>query len=427
VIAAGGEMHFVMGDQPGRTWPANKDPVIFSETKTETHFSIAGVAASKKQVRPHELFWVKFSLQHRGTPGTKMVRLLVNGQEYARRHYMVKTDDLLIDSMSCRLYVPGKKQVKIEGANDVVIEVIKTPVPGADQPVIDDLVVKPVIKKGEVQRLSFSIQNIDGMDHVFVVPVMMNGAVVQHKNVTLKPGEKRTVSAVWPMTGTGMQLIVVKDKSARCKVFDNNTASAILDLDLQHTVGDSIVPDRSGFLNSGKVMTTSRAFFSVSHDSILLGKDCYIEVPNSASLDRMDETITMMAWVFPMADDNDLVDLLTKGDNHVLQLAGNKTLGFFAGGWGRGDCIVNLPANWKNNWHHIAGVCNGKQLLVYIDGELKGSTRLEQAAGLSVSNKWIIGRNEEFPLQRVFNGYMKGVKVFAAPLTEAEIREVMVQ
>jgi hypothetical protein len=36
-----------------------------------------------------------------------------------------------------------------------------------------------------------------------------------------------------------------------------------------------------------------------------------------------------------------------------------------------------------------------------------------------------LGRNEEFPSARIFNGYMDKVKVFAAPLSEKEINELM--
>jgi len=60
-------------------------------------------------------------------------------------------------------------------------------------------------------------------------------------------------------------------------------------------------------------------------------------------------------------------------------------------------------------------------LHIYIDGQLKGSSPAEGHVNLSVANKWNIGRNEEFPSRRIFHGYIKGVKVFAAPLQGADI------
>jgi len=139
----------------------------------------------------------------------------------------------------------------------------------------------------------------------------------------------------------------------------------------------------------------------------------------------MGETITMLLWVLPIGKNDGLVDLFTKGDYHVLQVAGNKQLTFFAGGWGRGECGAPSPANWFNNWHHLAGVCDGNSLKVYIDGALKGTTRLPDRINLSVPNKWTIGRNEEFPGQRIFDGYMDHIKIFAAPLSANEIMAIM--
>lgn len=425
LIVGGGEMHFVMGNQPAKQWPADKDPVIFSETITGSRISVTGIAVAKKKVNPHELFQVVFSLENQGSPGTKIVQLLIDGQEYGRKNCMLPTGSRLTDSIACRLYKPGKHYLRIGGGHYVVIEVANTHVPGADQPAISDLVVKPIIRQGEKQPVSFSVQNIDGVVHAYSIPILLNDSLIDRKRISLQPGEQRIISALVSIPREGMQAITVKDKRAIFKAYTDSKASVILDLDLRQRVRDSLVQDKSGFGNNGKIITTHGRPSPTPGDSILLGNDCYIEIPSSASLDRMGETITMMAWIFPTTDNTGLIDVLTKGDNHVLQLTGNKTLSFFAGGWGRGDCTVDLPNNWKNNWHHIAGVCDGKNLHVYIDGDLKGSTTLEEAINLSVSNKWTIGRNEEFPLQRIFNGYMDQVKVFAAPLTAEEIRSVM--
>jgi hypothetical protein len=150
-----------------------------------------------------------------------------------------------------------------------------------------------------------------------------------------------------------------------------------------------------------------------------------VQVPNTYSLDHIDSTITVMAWVYPKASSYGLTDMITKGDNDVLQVVGDKQLTFFTGGWGRGDCTVELPGDWLNNWHHIAGVCDGKSLIVYIDGILKGTTVLQQPANLSNTNKWTIGRNEEFPMQRIFTGFIDKVKIFTSPLSQLEIKDEM--
>jgi len=64
-------------------------------------------------------------------------------------------------------------------------------------------------------------------------------------------------------------------------------------------------------------------------------------------------------------------------------------------------------------------------LKVYIDGVLQTTTPLTSKTGLSVIGEWNIGRNEEFPSERMFTGYMKGVKIFADALTGEEIHDAM--
>lgn len=193
-------------------------------------------------------------------------------------------------------------------------------------------------------------------------------------------------------------------------------------LDFRSIGPGKAVADSSGFHNNGKIISGSLAN---NKDRLLFGDSTYIEVANSPALDNMGESITMMGWVYPIGNEKGMVDIITKGDNHVLQMIDNRTLTFFAGGWGRGDCTVNLPADWQQHWHHIAGICNGKKLYVYIDGVLAGTTLLEVSADLSVNNKWILGRNEEFPSERVFHGYINKVKIFKAALSANDIKTIV--
>ncbi|GEM_PF-6293271 len=60
-------------------------------------------------------------------------------------------------------------------------------------------------------------------------------------------------------------------------------------------------------------------------------------------------------------------------------------------------------------------------LWLYIDGKLAGSAKVDGSVNLSVNSNWQIGRNEEFPSERVFHGAMDLVKVYEQPLTPEEI------
>ena len=156
-----------------------------------------------------------------------------------------------------------------------------------------------------------------------------------------------------------------------------------------------------------------------------IDSSCYLALQHNASVDSLGETLTMMAWIYPETASNGLTDIFSKGDNHVLQLPGDNKLTFFAGGWGRGDCTVNLPGNWLHNWHHIAGVCTGDTLFVYIDGVLQGTSVVDGHPNLTVQSQWQIGRNEEFPNQRIFTGYVDKAKVFGTALSANDIKKIV--
>jgi putative alpha-1,2-mannosidase len=418
-----GELLFEMDSQPAANRIIHNKGQGLSVTTGDAKFEMLNYSVSKKQLKPNELFWIHFKLKNTGSLGTKAVRLFINDQLYDIKNCLVPGGQTIMDSISCRLYAFGKSSLRIEFVKNSVLNVINTPSTEKEALEVTGLLVDPVIRINEKQTIRFNAKNIGGVQRLFRIPVVVDGIIIHTKSLQLKPGEATVLSQEFSVTNEGLHSISIENIRQNFKSYSLNKDALILDLEIKSKVG-MIVPDNSGFKNDGQIIKTGSAPLSIDANGLLLGKDCFIEIPNSNSLDRMNSSITMMAWIFPSKEANGLVDLVTKGDNHVLQLAGNK-LGFFAGGWGRGDCIVDLPSNWMNNWHHIAGVCDGKNLHVYIDGNLQGTTILEDSVNLSVLNKWNIGRNEEFPSERIFEGYLDQIKVFATPLSATEIKQVM--
>jgi hypothetical protein len=136
----------------------------------------------------------------------------------------------------------------------------------------------------------------------------------------------------------------------------------------------------------------------------------------------------MCVWVYPEAAKNGLVDIFTNGDTHVLQIGGGRTLTFFAGGWGRGDCTVDLPADWLRHWHLLTGVCDEGGLRLYIDGQLHGYTKLEKSVHLfGDGNTWMLGRNEEFPGERIFDGRVDRPRIYQEALPADVISRIYEQ
>jgi putative alpha-1,2-mannosidase len=444
LIVKGGELVEQMSDIPGRgaANPANAEGGV-----PEPVFSFSDVSVSKDKVLPDELLQVRFKLSNQGGPGTRIVVLKVNGHEYAHKNCLVWQGGAVVDSIGCRLYPFGKAILEIGGASvRKEVEVMGGEEGGrglAGQAIgeagqltgdlstlaVRELSARPLVRTGEDQSVTCLVQNIGGISRRYMIPVMADGHVMGIDTVLLEPGEQRAVGFRWKAAQKGLQMISVKDTGERCKVYSDPEGSLLLSLMLDSVGAEGWTPDGSGFGNRAAVVGSMvGATFAeasagpVGGGGLLLGKDQYVVVQGSPSLDSMGETMTMMVRVYPATKSRGLVDIFTKGDNHVLQVKDGKTLTFFAGGWGRGDCTVDLPDDWVGHWHHLAGVCTGHVLLLYIDGRLAGKSVVDGVVNLSVANKWVLGRNEEFPGERIFEGRVRDVRVYAAALGQGEIQ-----
>lgn len=420
MLMQGGEIAFDLDSVPHTEGVLDKDLSDVSETTGDPAFQLIDFSLTKNSVFPHEQVTARFVLQNKGSAGTKRVTLYVNGKAYAAKNCLVPADSTIADSISFRLYPFGKTSIQVDEASAKEIEVIRPQTAAAVQPAISGMVIKPVIRTGEWQQVKYDVQNTDGEAHTFPVLIRINDSLVVTDAITLQPGAVQSVERGVGVKSEGLHTLYVNNVSKVFKAYSSASGSLLLHLSPSE-MKDNVIADRSGFGNDGRVMHGTSTLLSARR----LNKNCYIEVPGSLSVDSMGQTITMMLWVYPIGKSNGLVDVFTKGDYHVLQVAGNKEITFFAGGWGRGECTAPLPANWFNNWHHIAGVCDGANLRLYIDGKLKGELPLQDRVNLSAPNKWTIGRNEEFPGQRIFDGYVDKVKIFAAALSADELGKIV--
>ena len=437
-IIEGGTLQFKMSANPNETWPADKNPIALSETKHASNIEVldfsprtskaSAIANATTVVAPDEQFWVRFRLHNKGALGTKKVILYVNEKPFAFKHCLVPEGATVIDSIACRLYKPGKLRMvlstseEIDGSIKAVAfqVMVKEPAKAIARPFeVSQLTIKPMIMLGTAQGISYAVQNLSGRKRTFKIPLCLGDSILYTDVLTLDPGEKTSRKYNFVPKISGVFTLKVQGELSRFKVYNDHLSSLLLDVSLVSSGTTNKLEDRSGFNNQVRVVGNQPA--STAGQLVMLGADTFVEVQSSASLDLMGETLSMMAWVYPKGEASGLVDILTKGDHHVLQTNDNRTLTFFAGGWGRGDCTITLPQNWKNQWHHIAGVCKGDMLWLYIDGKLAGSAKVDGSVNLSVNSNWQIGRNEEFPSERVFHGAMDLVKVYEQPLTPEEI------
>ncbi|MBD1394355.1 GH92 family glycosyl hydrolase [Mucilaginibacter glaciei] len=422
MLTNGSNLHFTMSRHVSN-WPINKNAYMLSETKSSPVIKLLNYKVSTQSVAPNQPLTVKFTLLNSGSMGTKKITVFVNGKNYAFKTCLLKAGQKITDSIALRLYPIGKTILQLEHLSKVTIMVKQPVIPNSHPFVISGLTAKAIVKINGEQQLTYTIQNTGGVTCSFNVPLMVNTAVLFKDSFVLAPGEKKVVSHKWPAPDGGFKYVSVDSAAVTFKVYQSSKESLLLNLSPLENVSGDKVTDKSGFHNDGYILPDT-GMPVVENKGFVFGEHSFIEVHNSPGLDVMDQTITMMAWVKPVGEEKGLVDIFTKGDSHVLQVSDSKTLSFFAGGWGRGDCTVPLPANWRNEWHHIAGVCNGKTLCVYIDGVLKGTTAMDEAVNLSNSNKWTLGRNEEFPSERIYHGNINKAMVFKEALSAEEITDI---
>ncbi len=180
--------------------------------------------------------------------------------------------------------------------------------------------------------------------------------------------------------------------------------------------GTTTVADHSSYSNNATAYADFVTGFAGQ------GMDGYAIAGTSSSVDVTGGALTLEAWVKPGANTSH-APIIAKGDRqYVLKVAGNGTdLEFFIydGGWQ--TCTTPLPGNWQGQWHHVAGVYDGTELRIYIDGVLK-NTRSHTGAIQSNVYAVNIGRNSEITGRR-FNGVIDKARIYNSVLPIGELNQ----
>jgi len=421
-IVEGGEILFVMDKDSTHTPYFNFDSAASSETKMSSDFQITDFHSTMKRVLPDQPFSINFTIHNRGSKGTKIVRLYVDGKEYGRKNLLIGENSTVSDSIECRLYPVGKRYVRIDNMSETEIEVIRPDASQSSAITVTELKCGLICRKDEPLDFHLALQNKGGFSEKEIVPVLIDGQLYEKIPIDLEPGQIKRIASQVIFKSAGFHQLSVGNEQKRIKIYSTNSDSKVIDISLKAKVNTDTISDQSGLSNHGLVRRSGEN--QQASGVIETGDNCFVEINNSESLDRWKEKITVMAWAYPTGRES-ISDILSKGDFIVMQTKNNRTLSFFAGGWGRGECITSLPENWLNNWHHIAGVSDGNNLKIFIDGIEIANQFVGVPVNLSTSAKWTVGRNEEFPEQRFFKGYIDQFKVFTEPLSLHEINQEM--
>lgn len=115
----------------------------------------------------------------------------------------------------------------------------------------------------------------------------------------------------------------------------------------------------------------------------LNGHDQWIDVYRDPSLDITGKALTLSLWVYPNKWNGDN-PLITKGSFQFgLNQFTKDSLEMYVSETEKECLKVALPDNWEMSWHHVAGIYDGRNIAIYIDGKLRG----QQAFEGSITNK----------------------------------------
>jgi len=286
----------------------------------------------------------------------------------------------------------------------------------------------PVVKLGVPLSISAIVKNIGAYEGTSYANLYVGGILADTKEINLEPGEAKEVNFSVSFSKIGMNEVSIANLEAqKVKIYEKPIDSSVLIMNFDEMEGatgmeEDLVRDSAGFGNHGIVKGEVKWVDGVFGKAVHTGDTGYLEIPESRSLDITGDTITMMIWFYPI-DEDGYSDFFTKGDWNVLKMQNPTNLNLFVGGWGRGECMAEVPEDWNRNWHHVAGVCDGTTLKVYIDAELMNTLEIEGPIA-HTDFPWNIGRNAQSPEGRFTFGYLDDARIYLEPLSLEDIQQI---
>jgi predicted alpha-1,2-mannosidase len=444
-ILSGKTLVFEMGPQPNKAWGSDESSRPYSMTSSKPRFIFSKLNVSAHVLKANET--IKLSVRvHNESPveGTVNFPVMIDGKAFQSVSAMLNPGEYRTIRTEITLYQQGKHTVSVPGMAAQKLEVQKT-APGF---IYSDLKIPLplLIKLSDSVHIRVKLKNGGSYSGATVAKLFVNGNEIQSRKIELKAGEEKEIQFVYVPEKEGLYRIGVANlKPEKLLVVGANekpqhnasllaSLKALLVLDFDEEPGTTI-QDFSGQNNNGivkgKLNWVEGIFGKAIQTDASQGN--YIEFPDSSSLSKAGESaeLTMMAWVYPM-DEQNFSDIISKGEWISLQLKGsNRLINFYANGWEGHEATADVPENWNRHWHHLAGVSDGTDYKLYVDGQLvetkKGELRDphgETGTANYSNSSWNIGRNAGAP-DRVFKGYIDDVMIFQKALDQHQIVDLM--
>jgi hypothetical protein len=158
------------------------------------------------------------------------------------------------------------------------------------------------------------------------------------------------------------------------------------------------------------------------------GTDDYVEIPDNAALDaNLANSFTVEAWIRTREDDDSMIFAKHSGGDYGSYYLATRSGGVLQltvlTSSGREDHTVNFSYT-DGKWHHVAGVYNGSNLTIYVDGAQVGGTTSQTGnvndTTYPVRIGFYDGSSDWF-----YNGLYDEIRLWDDARTQAEIQANM--
>ncbi|MEN6575795.1 MAG: LamG-like jellyroll fold domain-containing protein [Phycisphaerales bacterium] len=187
------------------------------------------------------------------------------------------------------------------------------------------------------------------------------------------------------------------------------------------TAADSSGHGYDGVLSGGPVWQPTGG--QIGGALLFDGANDFIDCNNPAALDIRDQ-ITLTCWIKTPAFTRAWQALVTKGDDSYklcrAVMGDSVYLGLGGTSVGGFESAAQVA---DNEWHHIAGVYDGSEASLYVDGVLDTAVPATGQINSS-SHKLLIGENAQ-ARGRYFKGLMDEIRVYNVALNESSVVKAM--
>ncbi len=269
-----------------------------------------------------------------------------------------------------------------------------------------------------VNKDNYSISNQSAIDNA-VLTDGHGGVILYMADLTAGNKYTLTVNNILDKAATPNKIADNSQKTFDCVSFLPDLVSYWSFDEDNDTTAFDIVGENDGKISNNPMKTDG----AIGNALFFNGVDNYVEIPNSPSLDINTEGVTLSLWVnlkyLPTempAGIGPIYD--SPQDRYVIyEDKGNKELRFKVT-TANGAERPGIPdsALVKGQWIHIAGVYDGTQAMIYMNGELMDTHNL--TGTVSTGQVARIGQDGAF----YFNGAIDNVQLFSRGLSETEVK-----